>query len=130
LKTSVKEPAVSSRASSVAGASALGKRKAPSPSSEVDPKSSKTSRESTPAQGRSTRTRKKVVNYNKDTDDSDLDDDEFERRLVEQEAVKQIEELEAMQKSDDFHLAQSYELARKFSLAHSTLLPKCHPRLF
>jgi ATP-dependent DNA helicase len=112
-KIPVQQLAVSSRASS-AGASALGKRKASPMSEEIDPKSSKTSRESTPAQGRSTRTRKKVVRYAKDIDDSDLDDDEFERRLVEQEEAKQLEELESSQKSDDFHLAESYQLARRF----------------
>jgi ATP-dependent DNA helicase len=106
--------ASSSGASSPRGVSALGKRKATDPAvEEAEPKSSKTSRESTPAQGRSTRARKKI-DYAKGIDDSDLEDDEFERRLVEQEEAKQILELEEAQKAADFHLADNLELARKF----------------
>ncbi|SPN99701.1 related to proliferation associated SNF2-like protein [Cephalotrichum gorgonifer] len=91
----------------------VSKRKSPPSAEAPAPKSSKSSRESTPG-GTRLRTRAAAVtDAFADVDEDLIDDDEFEARLVREYEAKELRKLEATQSNKDFALADSLEIAKK-----------------
>ncbi|KAL2256102.1 hypothetical protein VTK26DRAFT_2188 [Humicola hyalothermophila] len=87
------------------------KRKNPPLSELPAPKSAKSSRQSTPA---STRTRRGRRTYKEaDSDDDELDDDEFEAKLAREVADDSKDEVGSVVDAEEFERAQTLELAKR-----------------
>ncbi|KAL2887092.1 Lymphoid-specific helicase [Ceratocystis lukuohia] len=93
------------------------KRKAPVVKAEDDPepKSARSSRQSTPAGGRpQSRLRRGAKSYKEsEIDDDALSDDQFEAELAKEMQVKEMDEIESVQNAEDFEFAKTLELAKK-----------------
>lgn len=98
-----------------------GKRKVPPVVLEVpEPKSSRSSREGTPASGRRSgrvRTAAKADAF-ADVDEDQIDDEEFEARLVSEYENQELIKLEEKQSAADFSLANSFDIASKLTYTH------------
>lgn len=95
------------------------KRKGPATLPVPEPKSYRSSRESTPGSSRRTRAHPGVkIDAFANVDEDKLDDDEFEARLIREYESQELSNLEEAQTAKDFALASSFELA-------STCIPFC-----
>ena len=105
------------------------KRKSPAAESPA-PKSAKSSRQSTPASARGRSRRGRRMYKEADSDDDQLDDDEFEAKLAEEIVEGGTEEPEIVLDAEEFERAQTLELASMFH--HRPLTPtvanKCRTR--
>lgn len=88
-----------------------GKRKSPPNLDTPEPKSSKSSRESTPGSTRLRARTSAAPDAFSGVDEDRLDDEEFEARLVREHEEKELRKLEAAQSAEDFALAGSLEVA-------------------
>lgn len=90
---------------------AASKRKSPPTLHTPEPKSSKSSRESTPGSTRLRARANAALDAFSGVDEDRLDDEEFEARLVREHEAKELQKLEAAQSAKDFALAGSLEVA-------------------
>ncbi|KAK3389224.1 SNF2 family N-terminal domain-containing protein [Podospora didyma] len=88
------------------------KRKSPPAASLPTPKSTRSSRQSTPASSRGRPRRGRQVYKDADSDDELLDDDEFEAKLAE-EMVDEVQDIESAVTAEEFERAQTLDLAKK-----------------
>ncbi|KAI1100661.1 SNF2 family N-terminal domain-containing protein [Jackrogersella minutella] len=104
-------PKNSSPASQTKGA---GKRKAPPTTETSSPKSSKSSRQSTPASNGRGRPRRGRAAYKMadDSDDDKLDDDEFEAKLAAELAARDDESSDDLRDEEEIERAATLELAK------------------
>ncbi|KAK3318178.1 SNF2 family N-terminal domain-containing protein [Apodospora peruviana] len=89
------------------------KRKAPPTTTSPTSKSARSSRQSTPAstRGRPRRTRKSYKEA--DSDEDELDDDEFEKKVAEEIGQEEAQTLETAIDTEEFQRAQTLDLAKR-----------------
>lgn len=101
------------------------KRKAEEPSSSPAPKSTKSSRQSTPATSiRSRKTKRKVYAEAHSSDEDALSDDEFESKLAEEFAAEKGTDNISEASTEEIERAKTLELASTFSLSSIPKYPQ------